>query len=190
VEPIGIESPLTIYSKGDNETHTPPSQVPRSISPEPIILAPVYDPTATSLTKLPYEVLAKHLLPKLNTESILNLFMTCKLFHEMIAYPSADNMHNWDIVRDWTQYQRLMNDLPIGIPSGWIQGIVYLVRLEVLNFLLICRCENADEASLTRPASCIRVVKDVLAPENGCGNFALPFASNALKKTPSGIARL
>jgi hypothetical protein len=54
-----------------------------------------YDPTLPSLTNLPYEVLRYHLLPRLVTASVYRLFTTCKLFFEMIGYPSLADHLRW-----------------------------------------------------------------------------------------------
>jgi hypothetical protein len=78
-----------------------------------------YDPAKPSLTNIPYHVLETHFLPILPTETIFNLFSTCKLFRRMIQTPTADNNHIWKLDL------RFLNDLRLGIPEGWIQGIVY-----------------------------------------------------------------
>jgi hypothetical protein len=79
-----------------------------------------FDPTKRSLTNLPYEVLIYHVIPSLpDTATVFRFFTTCKLFHQMIGYPTPSNHSNWKLSVS------LLAKLRMGTPDGWIHGISY-----------------------------------------------------------------
>jgi hypothetical protein len=91
-----------------------------------------YDPSISSLTDLPFEVLLNHVLPHLDTASVYHLFTTCKLFHEMIGYPSLADHRRWNLdstlvpdslVEKIDQGRLLLFFLRKGHAEGWIHAL-------------------------------------------------------------------
>jgi hypothetical protein len=91
----------------------------KSIMRGPITSRWEYDPFMPSLTVLPFEVLQTHLLAVCDNRTIFRLFSTCKLFHEMIGYPTAKRYSRWNLT------PLMIAKLRLGHDSGWIQGVNY-----------------------------------------------------------------
>jgi hypothetical protein len=60
-------------------------------------LAWQYNPNLPSLTDLTEDIFELHILPLLDTESILRLFHTGKFFHSLIGHPTLLNHDKWNL---------------------------------------------------------------------------------------------